>query len=54
LPVWVEKEIARIIENTAAGNTTERARLIMEELQRLGFTEALSEYQRGDYNAKGH
>jgi hypothetical protein len=44
LPVWVENKIAHIIDSTPAGNTTERARLIMEELERLGFTEALLEY----------
>lgn len=53
LPVWVENKISQIINGTA-GSTTERARLIMEELERLGFTEALLEYKRGGHNAGGH
>jgi predicted ATPase len=53
LPVWVENKIAQIISGTA-GSTAERARLIMEELERLGFAEALLEYKRGDLNANGH
>lgn len=53
LPVWVENKISQIIDGTA-GSTTERARLIMEELERLGFTEALLEYKRGGQNADGH
>ena len=54
LPVWVENKIAQIIDSTAAANAAERAHLIMQELERLGFTEALVEYKRGDPNAKDH
>ncbi|WP_246756919.1 AAA family ATPase [Bradyrhizobium neotropicale] len=54
LPVWVERQIAEVIESTAPLDARERARIVMEKLERLGFAEAIVEYKRGDLDAAGH
>lgn len=52
LPVWVIDRISGIIDSSAQSSPTERARLVMSELERLGIADALSEYKHGGRDAK--
>ncbi|MFB7147756.1 AAA family ATPase [Agrobacterium deltaense] len=52
LPVWVEEAVNKIIAETLELPPEEKARAIMEQLERLGIANAIAEYGINANNAK--
>jgi len=48
VPLWVEKRVRSILENSANDEPIKRADLVMEELRRLGIANAISEYRQSN------
>jgi len=51
LPVWVEEEIGRVIEESSALPPNEKAKAIMSKLEELGIANAIAEYGLSSPNA---